>query len=136
MSFKRYSELIELPSFKERYEYLKLGGVVGNTTFSGHRYLNQRLYRSPEWKKIRDLVIIRDNGFDMACDGYPIVGKVLVHHMNPITIGDIVEGNPLVFDMENLICVSSDTHAIHYGDADLLQGDPIVRTKNDTCLWR
>lgn len=137
MTTRRYSELIEIPTFEERFEYLKLNGKVGEMTFNGHRYLNQKLYQCPEWAGIRRRVIIRDQGLDLACDGYEIMGSVLVHHINPITIGDIVERRPCVFDLENLISTSLDTHnAIHYGDAELLPTGLIVRTKNDTCLWR
>ena len=137
MTTRRYSELIEIPTFEERFEYLKLNGKVGEMTFNGHRYLNQKLYKCPEWAGIRRRVIIRDQGLDLACDGYEIMGSVLVHHINPITIGDIVERRPCVFDLENLISTSLDTHnAIHYGDAELLPTGLIVRTKNDTCLWR
>lgn len=137
MGIKTYSELIQLPSFEERFDYLKLKGLVGEMTFNGHRYLNQKLYQCPEWKSVRRQVIIRDDGCDLACDGYPIFDSILVHHINPITIGDVVERRPCVFDLENLICVSHNTHnAIHYGDKDLLPKSFTVRTKNDTCLWR
>lgn len=137
MSDKRYSELIRLPTFQERFHYLKLNGRVGDLTFNGHRYLNQKLYRCPEWSSIRRRVIIRDAGRDLACEGYEIFGKMLIHHLNPITVADVVERNPCVFDLENLICTSMDTHnAIHYGDGELLSKELVVRTKNDTCLWR
>lgn len=137
MSIKRYSELISLPMFKDRFEYLKLNGRVGDFTFNGHRYLNQRLYQCSEWKSIRRRVIVRDGGFDLACEDYEIFGNILVHHLNPITVADVVERKPCVFDLENLVCVSMDTHnAIHYGDGKLLSKDLIIRTKNDTCLWR
>lgn len=137
MSTKRYSELIRLRTFQERFDYLKLNGRVGDLTFNGHRYLNQRLYQCPEWSSIRRRVIIRDAGRDLACEGYEIFGKMLIHHLNPITVADVVERNPCVFDLENLICTSMDTHnAIHYGDGELLSKELVVRTKNDTCLWR
>ena len=134
---KTYSEAIAIPSFKERYEYLKLGGIVGRETFGFDRYLNQTLYRSAEWKRFRRDMILRDNGMDLAFDGYEIVGKVLLHHINPITIDDVLNRDPKIFDPENVICTSLDTHnAIHYGDASLLMSEPIIRTKNDTCPWK
>lgn len=137
MSIKRYSELIQISSFKERFEYLILNGRVGEFTFNGHRYLNQKLYRCPEWASIRRRVIIRDNGCDLACDGYEINGSILIHHINPITIEDVLERRPCVFDLENLICTSLNTHnAIHYSDEELLPRGLIERTKYDTCLWR
>jgi hypothetical protein len=134
---RTYSELIQIPTFEERFEYLKLNGQVGELTFNGHRYLNQKLYRCTEWRSFRRKIIIRDNGCDLACDGYFIVDDILIHHINPITIGDVVERRPCVFDPENVICTSLNTHnAVHYGDKDLLPTGPIVRTKNDTCPWR
>lgn len=137
MAIKRYSELIQIPTFEERFEYLKLNGIVGDFTFNGHRYLNQRLYRSNEWKPIRRRVIIRDQGCDLAQEGYEIAGQILIHHINPITIDDIVERRPCVFDLENLVCTSLNTHnAIHYSDEEILPKGLIIRTKNDTCLWR
>lgn len=137
MSIKRYSELIQIPTFEERFKYLQLNGTVGEFTFSGHRYLNQRLYRCNEWKAIRRRVIIRDQGCDLACEGHEINGNLLVHHINPITIDDIIERRPCVFDLENLVCTSLDTHnTIHYSDEEFLPKDLIIRTKNDTCLWR
>lgn len=136
-SGKTYSELITLSTFKERFKYLSLDGIVGKETFGHDRYLNQILYNSPEWKKVRKEIIIRDNGCDLACEGYDIHGKILIHHMNPITVDDIVNHNPIVFDPENLITTVHNTHnAIHYGDDSLLNGPPIERTRNDTCLWR
>lgn len=139
MSKKRtYSELIEIPTFEERYRYLKLNGVIGEDTFGYDRYLNQLFYRSKEWRSIRNQVLLRDNGFDLACDGYTIPGKVLIHHMNPITLRDIQQRNDEILNPEYLICVSLDTHnAIHYGDdSRILTVEPIVRTRNDTCPWR
>lgn len=137
MSIKSYSELITIPTFQERFQYLMLKGKVGDFTFNGHRYLNQKLYQCLEWKTIRRRVIIRDEACDLAFKGYEIFGNILVHHLNPITIADVVERRPCVFDLENLVCVSMDTHnAIHYGDAELIPKQPIVRTKNDTCLWK
>ena len=137
MSIKTYSELITLPTFEERFEYLQLKGSVGKDTFGYDRHLNQVLYRSPEWKRLRNQIIIRDAGCDLACDGYDIYDKVLIHHLNPITVEDVLARSRKVFDPDNLVCVSHNTHnAIHYGDMDLLVTGPIIRTKNDTCPWR
>ena len=137
MSIRTYSELITIPTFEERFEYLQLKGSVGKDTFGYDRYLNQVLYRSPEWKRLRNQIIIRDDGCDLACDSYDIYGKVLIHHLNPITVEDILTRSRKVFDPDNLVCVSHSTHnAIHYGDVDLLVTGPIIRTKNDTCPWR
>lgn len=137
MSIRTYSELITIPTFEERFEYLQLKGSVGKDTFGYDRYLNQVLYRSPEWKRLRNQIIIRDAGCDLACDGYDVYGKVLIHHLNPITVEDVLARSRKVFDPNNLVCVSHNTHnAIHYGDVDLLVTGPIIRTKNDTCPWR
>ena len=137
MSIRTYSELITIPTFEERFEYLQLKGSVGKDTFGYDRYLNQVLYRSPEWKRLRNQIIIRDCGCDLACDGYDIYGKVLIHHLNPITVEDVLARSRKVFDPDNLVCVSHNTHnAIHYGDVNLLVTGPIIRTKNDTCPWR
>lgn len=137
MSIKTYSELITIPTFEERFEYLQLKGSVGKDTFGYDRHLNQVLYRSPEWKRLRNQIIIRDCGCDLACEGYDIHSKVLIHHLNPITVEDVLARSRKVFDPDNLVCVSHNTHnAIHYGDVDLLVAGPIIRTKNDTCPWR
>ena len=137
MSIRTYSELITIPTFEERFEYLQLKGSVGKDTFGYDRYLNQVLYSSPEWKRLRNQIIIRDGGCDLACDGYDIYDKVLIHHLNPITVEDVLARSRKVFDPDNLVCVSHNTHnAIHYGDMDLLVTGPIIRTKNDTCPWR
>ena len=134
---KRYSELTTIPTYEERFKYLQLKGAVGDDTFGYDRYLNQILYNSPEWKRLRNQIIIRDNGRDLGCEGYEIYGRILIHHMNPITVEDIVSRDPIVFDPENLICVSHNTHnAIHYGDENLLITAPIERSKNDTCPWK
>lgn len=135
---KTYSELIKLSSFEDRFCYLALNGNVCDITFNGHRYLNQMLYHSNTWKRVRRRVIIRDNGFDLGCDGYPINGIIIIHHINPVTIDDIIERRPIVFDLENLISTSHNTHnAIHYGDEkQILQKMVINRKKNDTCPWR
>ena len=137
MSIRTYSELITIPTFEERFEYLQLKGSVGKDTFGYDRHLNQVLYRSPEWKRLRNQIIIRDCGCDLACEGYDIHSKVLIHHLNPITVEDVLARSRKVFDPDNLVCVSHNTHnAIHYGDVDLLATGPIIRTKNDTCPWR
>lgn len=138
MSIKSYSELSKLKTFEERYEYLRLKGRVGEETFGFDRYLNQILYqRSHKWKHARDQVILRDNGCDLGVEGYEVPGKILVHHMNPITIEDVEQERDYVFDPEYLISTSLNTHnAIHYGDANLLSRGPIERTKHDTCPWR
>ena len=137
MDIKTYSELITLPTFEERYRYLRLKGNVGVDTFGFDRYLNQNFYRSSEWKRIRDEVIIRDNGCDLGIEDRSIPGRILIHHMNPITEKDILYHSDLLINPEYLICVSHMTHnAIHYGDEKLLIPEPIVRTKNDTCPWK
>lgn len=134
---KSYSVVILLPTLEERFEYLKLKGKVGAETFGYDRYLNQILYHDPEWKRIRNDVIIRDNGCDLGVEGHEIHGRILVHHINPITIEDVKLRRYCVFDLNNLICTSHDTHnAIHYGDANLLPKNPIERKPNDTCPWR
>ena len=134
---RTYSELITLPTFEERYKYLRLGGKVGNETFGFDRYLNQVFYKTNEWLKIRDYVIVRDNGCDLGIEGREIYDKILVHHMNPITKEDILYRSEYLLNPEYLICTVKRTHdAIHYGDDSLLLVDPIVRTKNDTCPWR
>lgn len=137
MKIKTYSELIEIPTFEERYKYLNLDGTVGEETFGFDRYINQEFYRSYEWCRIRDYVIIRDNGCDLAISDREIFGKILVHHMNPITIKDILNKSKFLLDPEYLICTSKNTHdAIHYGDSNLLITMPTERRKNDTCPWR
>ena len=137
MMIRTYSELILLPTFEERFEYLRLDGKVGEDTFGFDRYLNQLFYRSQEWKKIRDYVIIRDNACDLGVEGHDIYSKVLIHHMNPITARDIEKRTDLLLDPEYLICTTHNTHnAIHYGDENLIIKVPIVRTKNDTCPWK
>lgn len=138
MMMKSYNELITIPTFEERFRYLKVYGVIGNQTFGYDRYLNQKLYNtSREWKRIRDKVILRDNGCDLGCEGFEIYGKIIIHHINPITVEDIVTCNPCVFDLNNLISTSHNTHnAIHYGDEKLLIVAPIERKQYDTCPWR
>lgn len=137
MIIKTYSELITLPTFEERYAYLRLGGTVGKETFGYDRYLNQILYSSGEWKSFRRDIIIRDNGCDLACEGYDIFVRALVHHINPITVEDVLNRNPMIFDPENVITTTHNTHqAIHYGDESLLIRAPTERTQFDTCPWR
>lgn len=134
---RTYKELIEFKTFKERFDYLKLNGIVGNDTFGFDRWLNQRFYKSAEWKHIRNFVILRDNGCDLGLAGNDISGKILIHHMNPISIDDIENRSDFLLNPDYLICVSHNTHnAIHYGDSDLLLKVPLQRTKNDTCPWK
>ena len=137
MSIKTYSELITIPTFIERYRYLKIGGAVGKETFGRDRYLNQILYRSDEWRDFRIPIIIRDNGNYLGCEGYEIHGPILIHHINPISVEDVLRRDPKVFDPENVISTVLNTHnAIHYGDETLLVTGPVTRTKNDTCPWK
>ena len=134
---RTYSELSNLQTFKERFDYLKLNGKVGEDTFGHSRFLNQDFYSSPEWRRTRRNIIVRDNGCDMGLEGYSIQGRIYVHHINPITVDDILERRPCLSDPENLICVSSMTHeAITYGIEDMLPTDPVIRRPNDTCPWR
>lgn len=131
-----YSEALLYPDFKRRFNYLKLDGVVAHSTFGGHRYLNQALYQSDEWKRIRRNVILRDDGCDLAIPDRPIRGKILVHHIEPITHDDILNRDPIIFDLDNLITVSFETHnALHYGDYSLVAKDVITRRPNDTTPW-
>ena len=137
MLMRTYTELIQHATFEDRFNYLKLNGEVGEEIFGFDRWLNQRFYKSDEWKSIRDFVIIRDGGCDMAMDGYEIGGRIYVHHMNPITQSDLIHSTDILIDPEYLVCVSFNTHnAIHYGDISLLTTDPVVRTPNDTCPWK
>ena len=135
---RTYSELIKLPTFKERFEYLKLGGVIGEETFGFDRYLNQMFYKSREWKKLRNDIIVRDNGCDLAIPDREIIDQtILIHHMNPLTKEDILNMTEFVLNPEYLICTILNTHnAIHYGNSDLLYQEPIIRYKNDMCPWR
>lgn len=136
-TIRTYSELITLPTFKERYKYLRLGGTVGEDTFGFDRYLNQAFYKSREWLDIRDYVIVRDQGCDLALEGYEIYNRILIHHMNPITKEDILQRSKFLLDPEYLITTVKRTHdAIHYGDDSILIDAPIERTINDTCPWR
>lgn len=135
---KTYSELIKIPSYIDRFRYLRLGGKAGEITFGNERYLNQHFYKSPEWKQFRRDIIIRDKGFDLGAEGYSINGVILIHHINPITVEDIINRSDSIFDPENVISVSKNTHnAIHYGDEHLLCIDEIIeRRPNDTIPWR
>lgn len=135
---RTYDELIQFPSYEERFEYLKLGGKVGEDTFGFDRYLNQTFYKTDEWKNIRNEVIIRDNGCDLGDPDHEIRGnRILVHHMNPITKDDILNRSEYLLNPKYLITTVKSTHdAIHYGDENLLPKGPVVRTKNDTCPWR
>ena len=137
LNIRTYSELITFPTFEERYEYLCLGGKIGEETFGFDRYLNQTFYKTKEWLSIRDKVIIRDNGCDLAMEDREIYSRILVHHMNPITKDDVLKRSKYLLDPEYLICTTKNTHdAIHYGDKSLLLVSPIERRKNDTCPWR
>ena len=130
---RTYSELITFPTFEERYRYLRLEGKVGEDTFGFDRWLNQSFYKDPEWRAIRDKIIIRDNGCDLGIPGREIYSRIIVHHMNPITKDDILSRSAFLLNPEYLICTVKNTHdAIHYGDEGLLIKAPIERTKNDT----
>lgn len=136
MKIRTYSELSRIDSFEERFEYLRLDGVVGARTFGPDRWINQQFYRSREWKQVRNAVIVRDNGCDMGLDGYETNKTLIVHHMNPMVVDDIVSHNDDNFDPEFLISVTLDTHnAIHYGDSSLLAQPYVERQPGDTTLW-
>ena len=137
MTTRTYSDLILLPTFLERYRYLRLGGNVGLETFGHNRYLNQILYTSDRWRSFRDKIIIRDNGCDLGMEGFEIYDRILVHHINPITVEDVLNENQKVFDPDNVISTSHNTHqAIHYGDENLLITEPVELFRNDTCPWK
>ncbi len=137
MGIRTYSELSNLKTFEERYRYLQLDGVIGKETFGFDRFLNQDFYRSQEWKRIRDLVITRDNGYDLGVEDRIVYGKIFIHHMNPILPEDIVSGSDFLLNPEYLITTTLNTHnAIHYGDESLLMTVPVERSRNDTCPWR
>lgn len=137
MNIRTYSELSKLTTFEERYRYLRLGGRVGEETFGFDRWINQMFYKDPEWLKIRDEVIIRDNGCDLGIEGREIYSRIIVHHMNPITKADILDRSEFLLNPEYLICTVKNTHdAIHYGDENLLITLPMERSVNDTCPWR
>lgn len=137
MKIKSYSELSLLPTFKERFEYLKLGGTVGADTFGFDRIFNQKFYQSYEWKTVRNEIIVRDLGCDLGIEDRQIFGRILIHHMNPISLKDISDATKFLLNPEYLICVSHDTHnAIHYGDIRLVKKDLVERKPNDTCPWK
>lgn len=134
---RTYTDLIAIPTFVERFEYLKLMGSVGADTFGYDRYLNQIFYTTSEWRHLRDQVILRDMGRDLAMEGYEIHGKIYIHHLNPISKDDIIERSEYLMNPEFLVCTSFETHnAIHYGNADNLRSVPIERRANDTCPWK
>lgn len=134
---KTYTEMCSLPTFEERFRYLQLNGAVGSATFGSARYLNQALYKSDLWKRTKRKVILRDNGCDLGIEGREIMDKIYVHHINPISAEDILNRDPVVFDPENLVTVSLNTHnAIHYSSEDILVKLPEERRPNDTCPWR
>lgn len=134
---RNYRELSRLKTFDERFEYLKIGRLVGESTFGFERYLNQTLYNSSKWRRLRNQIIIRDNGFDLGVEGYEIHGIIIVHHMNPISVDDLKDFSDDIFNPEYLICVSLTTHnAIHYGDKSLIPQEPVERRPGDTCPWR
>jgi hypothetical protein len=137
MMIRTYSELITLPTFEERYQYLRLEGRVGADTFGFDRIFNQRFYTSSEWRSVRNHVILRDNGCDLGVEGYEIHGRIIIHHLNPVTLEDIERNVAKLLDPEYLISTTHDTHnAIHYGDESLIVKPPIERSRNDTCPWR
>lgn len=137
MHIRTYSELIRIPTFEERYEYLKLNGIVSDVTFGSARWLNQSFYSSKEWRRIRDQVILRDMGRDLAMPGYELDGEIYIHHMNVITLEDLENYTPLVYNPEYLITTSFTTHqAIHYGSSDQLPSLPVERYPGDTCPWK
>lgn len=133
---KCYDDMIRLPSFEERFHYLKLTGQIGRPTFGHERWMNQRFYRSREWKRIRDFIISRDNGFDLGSSDHPILGKIIIHHMVPLTPDAIEHGDETILDPQYLISCSLDTHnAIHFGDESAPRGI-VERRPNDTCPWK
>lgn len=135
-AIRTYTELSKLKTFEERFAYLKLSGSVGAETFGFDRYLNQCLYTSGRWRKVRDKIIVRDCGCDLGVEGYELIDHILVHHMNPLTVEDVIECRSEIFDPEFLICCGHDTHnAIHYGTEKLLSKQPITRFAGDTKLW-
>lgn len=134
---RRYSELILLPTFLERFGYLSLSGKVGEETFGFDRYLNQLFYRSKRWRSVRNEIIVRDNGCDLGIEGLDVSDKIIVHHMNPVSLEELEFDNESLYNPDFLICVSHQTHnAIHYGDANLLPKAPVERKPNDTCPWK
>lgn len=137
MKIRTYSELLKLPTWNERFKYLKLEAQIGNETFGQNRFLNQDFYRSPEWRRLRDYIILRDNGCDLGIEGMEIHGPIYIHHMNPISDSDIIHQSDYLIDPEYLISVSFQTHnGIHYGGIDLVEDTYVERKPNDTCPWR
>lgn len=137
MKIRTYSELLKLPTWNERFKYLKLEAQIGNETFGQNRFLNQDFYRSPEWRRLRDYIILRDNGCDLGVEGMEIHGPIYIHHMNPITDSDIIHQSDYLIDPEYLISVSFQTHnGIHYGSIDLVEDTYVERKPNDICPWR
>ena len=137
MLLKTYRDVILLPTFEERYNFLKIQGTVGESTFGFERYLNQKFYQSKEWRLFRSRIIARDEGCDLGIPDFPINGRVIIHHLNPILPEDIEDSSDALLDPENVICVSEVTHnAIHFGDETQLPSGPLERKPNDTCPWR
>lgn len=133
---KSYHELLTFDTFKDRYNYLRLFGVVGEDVFGFNRYLNQAFYTNPRWRSVRTQVIVRDDGCNLGCKDRPIGGRIQVHHINPVSIEMLEDDDPMLYDLNNLICTDDITHrAIHYGDASLLQQDYVPRRPGDTKLW-
>lgn len=136
-TIKTYSEMVKFNTFKERFNYLSLKGTVAEETFGFDRYLNQHFYKSRDWKRLREQIIVRDFGCDLGVHGYDIVGKIIVHHMNPIALRDLYNFTDFLLNPEYMVCVSHSTHnAIHYGDDSLIIDTPVERKPNDTCPWR
>lgn len=138
MKIRTYRELIQMPTLKERFRYLKLSGAVGKATFGYDRYLNQNFYRSQDWKRLRNEIIVRDDGCELGLEDHPIAGRIFIHHMNPIDDEDIINSTEYLMNPDYLVCVSHDMHnAIHYGNEDILRAkDFMPRTPNDTCPWK
>lgn len=134
---RTYKELSQLKTFEERFDYLAIGGVIGESTFGFDRYLNQKFYKSKEWKQIRNYVIVRDNGCDLGMEGFELYGKIIIHHMNPIAAKDIIDVTDILLNPDYLISTSPNTHnAVHFGDASLLPKEPNERKPFDTCPWK
>jgi hypothetical protein len=133
---KSYSELIELPTFEERFKYLSIRGIVGCETFGFNRWVNQRFYTSTAWRRLRRDIVVRDSSCDLGILDREIHSRLIVHHINPLTQEDIEYGTRMALDPDNLICTTHDTHnAIHYGDANLLASPYKERRPGDTKLW-
>lgn len=138
MTTRSYSELTKITSFEDRFNYLKLGGVIGSRTFGGNRYLNQKLYSSYEWRRFRDEIILRDHGCDLGVPGYELSSRIYIHHINPLTEDDLKHSSEFIFDPDNVVVTSFATHeAIHYGNKNLLIPATVISRKpNDTCPWK